>query len=76
MDERPHIELRDAYAAVAGRRTAFDNMLWQVPIMAFTAQAFLFTIALGSDSSRGARVIRERPRHCDLIRVGAPPASS
>jgi hypothetical protein len=32
-------------------------MLWQVPVLSFTAQAFLFTIALGSDTSSTARVI-------------------
>lgn len=41
------------YAVVAARRAQYHNMLWQVPTMSLTAQAFLFTIALGHDSSRG-----------------------
>lgn len=32
-------------------------MLWQVPTLSLTAQAFLFTIALAPDSSRTARVV-------------------
>lgn len=45
------------YSAVAARRLGWDNMLWQVPTMSLTGQAFLFTIALGNDSSRAARII-------------------
>jgi len=45
------------YAAVAARRLQWDNLLWQVPTLSLTAQAFLFTIALGSDSQRFARVV-------------------
>jgi hypothetical protein len=45
------------YEMVANRRTNFDSMLWQVPVLTLTAQAFLFTIALSGDSSRAARVI-------------------
>lgn len=35
----------------------FDNLLWQAPMLALTAQAFLFTVALGQQTSRTARVI-------------------
>ncbi|MGJ5832818.1 hypothetical protein [Streptomyces ossamyceticus] len=45
------------YQVVAARRMQWDALLWQVPALSLTAQAFLFTIALGSDSSRYARVI-------------------
>lgn len=45
------------YEAVAARRTQWDSLLWQVPVLSLTAQAFLFTISLGPDSSRAARVI-------------------
>ncbi len=45
------------YSAVAARRLQWDNMLWQVPTLSLTGQAFLFTIALGHDSSRTARVV-------------------
>lgn len=45
------------YSAVAARRTAFDGLLWQAPVLSLTAQAFLFTIALGGDVSRFARIV-------------------
>ncbi|KAG8827784.1 hypothetical protein FRC19_000288 [Serendipita sp. 401] len=45
------------YQTVANRRLAFDNMTWQVPIMALSAHAFLFTISLASDTSRTARIM-------------------
>lgn len=44
------------YQVVAARRTQFDNLLWQVPVLSLTAQAFLSSIALG-DSSRLSRII-------------------
>lgn len=46
-----------AYQVVAARRLQWDNLVWQVPVLSLTAQAFLFTIALGGDSTRAARVI-------------------
>ena len=45
------------YSAVAARRTQFDNLMWQVPILSITAQAFLFTVSLGADTSQVARII-------------------
>ena len=42
-----------AYGAVAARRTAWDSLLWQVPVLSLTAQAFLFTIALGGADEWG-----------------------
>ncbi|GAA1806620.1 hypothetical protein [Nostocoides veronense] len=45
------------YAAVAARRTAFDGLLWQAPVLSLTAQAFLLTIALGGGASRFARIV-------------------
>ena len=45
------------YSAVAARRTQSDALLWQVPALSMTAQAFLFTIALGSDTGRLARIV-------------------
>lgn len=45
------------YQVVAARRQTFDTMLWQVPSLCLTAQAFLLTISLGADSSRLARLI-------------------
>jgi hypothetical protein len=43
------------YNVVATRRTAFDTMMWQVPALGLTAQAFLLTIAYGGGSSDLAR---------------------
>jgi hypothetical protein len=45
-----------AYQTVAARRLQWDNLLWQVAILSLTAQAFLFSIALGPDSSPFARI--------------------
>ncbi len=45
------------YAAVASRRLQFDHLVWQVPLLSLTAQAFLFTIALSGDNSPTARTI-------------------
>jgi len=45
------------YSAVASRRNQFDALAWQVPLISFTAQAFLFLIALSPDSSQVARTI-------------------
>jgi hypothetical protein len=47
----------EMYLAIAARRTQFDNLLWQVPVLSLTAQAFLFTVALGANTSRAARII-------------------
>ena len=45
------------YQVVTARRLTYDTMLWQVPSISLTAQAFLLTISLGADSSRLARLI-------------------
>jgi hypothetical protein len=45
------------YGALAARRLQWDSLLWQVPILGLTAQAFLFTIALDAASGRLARVV-------------------
>lgn len=45
------------YTVVAARRTAFDTLMWQVPALGLTAQAFLLTIAYGSSSSDASRCI-------------------
>ena len=44
------------YQVVAARRQNFDSMLWQVPALSLTAQAFLLVIALGSGSGHLARI--------------------
>jgi hypothetical protein len=43
------------YGAITARRSSFDSMMWQVPALAVTAQAFLLTIALGSSTASIAR---------------------
>lgn len=43
----------------AGRFGSYTTLLWQVPALGLTAQAFLMTIVLGTGSatSRGAQLI-------------------
>lgn len=50
-------ERRLIYATVAARRLQWDSLVWQVPVLSLTAQAFLYTIALGSESSNLARIV-------------------
>ena len=38
------------YQVVSSRRLGYDTLIWQVPAISFTAQAFLFSIALGTTS--------------------------
>jgi hypothetical protein len=45
------------YQALAARRAQWDNLFWQVPVLSFTAQAFLFTIALGPGTTVLGRTI-------------------
>lgn len=45
------------YEVVGARRIAYDTMLWQAPALGLAAQAFLLTIAYGSDSTLAARVV-------------------
>lgn len=48
------VNLLSVYASQAG---SYTTLLWQVPALSLTAQSFLLTIALGSDSSNYARYI-------------------
>ena len=43
-------------AVYAGQFGSYTTLLWQVPALSLTAQAFLFTIALAKDANPGARV--------------------
>jgi hypothetical protein len=43
------------YQVVAARRDSYEAVLWQVPALSLTAQAFLLTIALGGGPSPSAR---------------------
>lgn len=45
------------YQIISNRRISQDELMWQVPALSFTAQAFLFTIALGSGISMKSRLI-------------------
>lgn len=45
------------YPVVASRHAQWDNLLWQIPVLSMTAQAFLFSISLGPGSSTLARLI-------------------
>lgn len=49
-------EMLVLYQVVAARRQNFDSMVWQVPALSLTAQAFLLVIALGSGSGHLARI--------------------
>jgi hypothetical protein len=40
-----------------GRRQHFETLVWQTPVLVFTAQSFLFTIILGPETSRSGRII-------------------
>jgi hypothetical protein len=44
-----HQFLIEQYKILSDRRTNHDGLLWQTPVMFFTAQAFLYMIALGAD---------------------------
>lgn len=45
------------YSVIAARRTTYDTLMWQVPALGLTAQAFLLTVALGPNSSDVARYL-------------------
>ena len=45
------------YQAIVARRLQWDSLLWQVPVLSLTAQAFLFTTALSADALGWARVV-------------------
>ena len=46
-----------SYQVLADRRLAQDTLLWQTPVSALTAQAFLFSSALSPSCSRVARLV-------------------
>ena len=48
---------KEQYSIISARRTNMDSMMWQTPALSLTAQAFLLTIALSSDSSTFAVVL-------------------
>jgi hypothetical protein len=55
-----HLEentLLTLYEVLTNRRIAHDNLVWQVPVLSLTAQAFLFTVALSGGTNPWARRI-------------------
>jgi hypothetical protein len=48
--------LASIYQSLAARRMGYDTLMWQVPALSLTAQAFLFTIALSDSSVPEARL--------------------
>jgi hypothetical protein len=57
---KPVVSAPDAgavYEAVSARRISFDQMMWQVPALSLTAQAFLVAIAVNTDLNRVVRVL-------------------
>ncbi|WP_433755094.1 hypothetical protein [Nocardia sp. CA-135398] len=59
MDEpapRRSADLEMVYQTVADRRLQYENLLWQVPTLSLTAQAFLFSIAMAAASDSIARI--------------------
>ena len=51
------LEGLEQYAIVANRRQQWDTLLWQMPTMALTGEAFLFTISLGGSTSQAGRIV-------------------
>ena len=45
------------YSVLNARRDAFNNMLWQTPVLSLLAQAFLFAIILSKDTKPHARFV-------------------
>ena len=57
FDEENVLEGLEQYAIVANRRQQWDTLLWQMPTMALTGEAFLFTISLGASTSQAGRIV-------------------
>jgi hypothetical protein len=49
--------LLSVYSVIAARRTAYDALFWQAPVLSLTAQAFLFTVALSGGTPVWSRRI-------------------
>ena len=48
---------RDLFATLEERRRAFEQVMWQVPSLSITAQAFLFSAAFSTGAPQYAQVI-------------------
>ena len=55
--DEPDLEGLEQYSIVANRRQQWDTLLWQMPTMALTGEAFLFTISLGGSTSQTGRIV-------------------
>lgn len=51
-----NLEAAALYQVIADQMRQHDLLMWQVPVLSFTAQAFLLTVVLGADSARVARI--------------------
>lgn len=45
------------YEAVSARRVAYDQLMWQVPALNLTAQAFLVNVGVGASAPLGVRAL-------------------
>lgn len=57
LDDENALEGLEQYSIVANRRQQWDTLLWQMPTMALTGEAFLFTICLGPNTSQTGRIV-------------------
>jgi hypothetical protein len=57
LGDNEDAEALEQYTIVASRRQQWDVLLWQMPTMALTGEAFLFTISLGGSTSRTGRIV-------------------
>lgn len=48
-------ERNEVYSIIASRSVQWDHLLWQMPLLSMTAQAFLFTISLGPETTQLGR---------------------
>lgn len=56
-DDQARREGLEQYTIIANRRAQWDTLLWQMPTMALTGEAFLFTISLGASTSQTGRIV-------------------
>ncbi len=52
-----HDNARDLFATLEERRRSFEQVMWQVPSLSITAQAFLFSAAFSTGAPRYAQII-------------------
>lgn len=57
FDDENVLEGLEQYSIVANRRQQWDTLLWQMPTMALTGEAFLFTISLGGNTAQTGRIV-------------------